>query len=59
VRSSIEDLTAIQRKSNNKTCAGRGLNPNLAAVIEDSLAGHGQTDPEAVSLPHDEECLLV
>src|SRR5467141_3908780 len=40
----------VQRKADNKTSAGGRLSPEVAAVVEDSLAGEGQPKSDAVLL---------
>src|ERR1700676_5372119 len=43
-------MSPTQGKANNKTSASGGLGPNVAAVVEDSVAREGQSKPEAVRL---------
>jgi hypothetical protein len=53
----LQAESPIPGKSDNKTSAGGGLSPNVAAVIENSLAGEGQPKPEAVLLAGRDERL--
>jgi hypothetical protein len=53
----LQAESPIPGKSDNKTSAGGGLSPNVAAVIENSPAGEGQPKPEAVLLAGRDERL--
>ena len=47
----------MQGKAYDKTSAGGRLSPNVAAMVENSLAAEGQPKPEAVLLASCDEWL--